>query len=144
MPGARRLITSIDVDATAGPEPDDGHRSSISALLELELVGGRRLTLLDDRGWSTGGTADVWAHATLPGLAETARTVVGPDEPPEGRTHEDEAALHWAHLADVAREHGVSIEAGELAALPHDVDVSPAIRARLSRAATPPPTDPGT
>lgn len=130
---ARRLITSIDIDEKAGPGVNDDHRSSISALHELELADGPRLTLLDDRGWSTGGTCNIWAYETLQGLAETARTVVGPDEPPEGRTQEEEAALHWAYLADVAQEQGVSIGAGELAALPHDVDVSAAIRARLTR-----------
>ncbi|WP_208971324.1 hypothetical protein [Kineococcus rubinsiae] len=50
MSEARRLITSIDIDETAGPEPNDDRRLSVSALHELELTGGRRLTLLDDRG----------------------------------------------------------------------------------------------
>ena len=130
---ARRLITSIDINETAGPKSNSDHRSSISALHELELADGRRLTLLDDRGWSSSGPSNIWAYESLAGMTETARTVVGPDEPPEGRTHEEEAALHWAYLADIAQEQGVSIDAGELAALPHDVDVSPAIRARLTR-----------
>ncbi|WP_432485698.1 hypothetical protein [Kineococcus esterisolvens] len=133
MSDARRLITSIDIDEAAGPEFNTDRRSSISALLELELTDGRRLTLLDDRGWSTSGPSGIWSYESLEGLAETARTVVGPDEPPEGRSREEEAALHWAHLAGIARAQGVPIEAGELAALPHDVDVSPAIRARLTR-----------
>ncbi|MEW1960461.1 hypothetical protein [Kineococcus sp. NPDC059986] len=133
MSNARRLITSIDINETTGPEFNNDHRSSISALHELELADGRRLTLLDDRGWSSSGPSNIWAHESLQGLTETARTVVGPDEPPEGRTHEEEAALHWAYLADVAQEHGVSIEASELAALRHDVDVNPAIRGRLTR-----------
>ncbi len=130
---ARRLITSIDINEAAGAEFNNDHRSSISALHELELADGRRLTLLDDRGWSTSGPSDIWSYESLGGLAQTARMVVGPDEPPEGRSYEEEAALHWAYLAGIAQEHGVSIEAGELAALPHDLDVSPAIRARLTR-----------
>ncbi|WP_432564449.1 hypothetical protein [Kineococcus sp. SYSU DK003] len=133
MSDARRLITSIDINETAGAELNNDHRTSISALHELELADGRRLTLLDDRGWSSSGPSNIWAYESLERLTETARTVVGPDEPPEGRTREEEATLHWAYLANIAQEHGVSIEAGELAALSHDVDVSPAIQARLTR-----------
>ncbi|GAA4964982.1 hypothetical protein [Kineococcus glutinatus] len=133
MRDAERLITSLDIDEAAGGEFNDDRRTSISALHELELADGRRLTLLDDRGWSSSGPGSIWAYQSMESLAETARTVVGPDEPPEGRTHEEETALHWAHLADIVQEQGVYIEAGELAALPHDVDVSSAIRARLPR-----------
>ncbi|WP_432488999.1 hypothetical protein [Kineococcus sp. SYSU DK018] len=133
MHEARRLITSIDIDDAAGPEFNTDRRSSISALLELELTDGRRLTMLDDRGWSTSGPSGIWSYESLEGLAETARMVVGPDEPPEGRSYEEESALHWAHLAGIAQAQGVPIEAGELAVLPHDVDVSSKIRARLTR-----------
>lgn len=132
MHDAKRLITFIDINEAAGAEFNNDHRMAISALYELELADGRRLTLLDDRGWSSSGPSGIWAYQSLQGVVETARTVVGPDEPPEGRTHEEEAALHWTCLADIAQSHGVHIEAGELAALPHDVDVSSAIRARLT------------
>ncbi len=133
MHAAKRLVTSIDINEAAGAEFNSDHRTSISALHELELADGQRLTLLDDRGWSSSGPGDIWAYESMQGMVETARVVVGPDEPPEGRTPEEEAALHWAYLADIAQSHGVHIEAGGLAALPHDVDVSPAIRARLPR-----------
>ena len=133
MSEARRLITSIDIDEGVRAELDIDRRLSISALLELELTGGRRLRLLDDRGWSSSGPPGIWSYQSLEDLAETARTVVGPDEPPEGRSGEEEAALHWAYLAGVVQAQGVPIDAGELAALPHEVDISPAIRARLTR-----------
>ncbi|WP_432485969.1 hypothetical protein [Kineococcus esterisolvens] len=73
------------------------------------------MTLLDDRGWSSGGPSGIRSHQSLETLTETARVVVGPNEPPEGRSHEEEAALHWAHLAGIAQAQGVPIAAGELA-----------------------------
>jgi len=133
----RRLITSIDIDETAGPESNNDHRLSISALHELELAGGGRLTLLDDRGWAASGPSGIWSYESVETLTQTARTVVGPDEPLEGCSYEEEAALHWAYLAGIAEEKGVPVEAGELAALPHDVDISPRIRARLTGVSSP-------
>ncbi|WP_208971325.1 hypothetical protein [Kineococcus rubinsiae] len=70
-------------------------------------------------------------------LMQTARTVVGPDEPLEGRSYEEGAALHWAYLAGIAQAQGVPVEAGELASLPHDVDISSRIRARLTDVRSP-------
>jgi hypothetical protein len=46
---ADRLVTSIDI-AAAATELDTDRQLSISALHQLELVVGRRVTLLDDRG----------------------------------------------------------------------------------------------
>jgi hypothetical protein len=39
-------------------------------------------------------------------IVDTARTVVGPDEPFEEGSHEDMEADHWAHLAEVLRQQG--------------------------------------
>ncbi|WP_104431864.1 hypothetical protein [Kineococcus xinjiangensis] len=135
MREARRLVTSIDLDTTAGPEANTERRMSIDALLELELVDGRRVTLLDDRGWASSGPSDLWSRTSLEDLAHDARTVVGPDEPPEGCSSEDAAAMHWDHLAATARNQGVRIAPEELAALPHDVEASADIQARLARSA---------
>jgi hypothetical protein len=128
----RRLVTFIDIDPAAGAELNTDRRISISARHQLELVSGRRVTLLDDRGWSSSGPSGIWSSQSLADLAETARMVVGPDEPPEERSPEDEAAMHWAQLAANAQAQGVRVEPGELAALPHDVDISPEIRARVT------------
>src|SRR5207253_4529467 len=84
----------------------DLRRQSFRVVLYAELDDGRRVVLLNDRGWggsmhSTDPDAavDIWAHTDIAGLERDARTVVGPDEPPPGRTHEEEAALHSAALA---------------------------------------------
>jgi len=137
MSGARRLVTSIDIDESAGPESNNDRRLSIVALHELELSGGRRLTLLDDRGWAASGPSGIWSYESVDTLTQTARIVVGPDEPLGGRSYEENAALHWAHLTGIAQAQGVPVEAGELATLLHDVDISARIRARLTDVPSP-------
>jgi hypothetical protein len=118
----------------------DARRISVSARHEAVLDDGRRVVLLDDRGWSEelGGAgadevADIWALSSEQDIAETARTVVGPDEPFDGRTRGDMEADHWNTLAEKLRAHGVAVEAGELKRLPHEVVVSEALLARLGQ-----------
>jgi hypothetical protein len=139
-------VSSADVnDDAAHPQ-----QMSVSVRLEAELVSGRRVLLLDDRGWSTSvstyrsvedssddmGPAvmpDIWAMTTVADIVDTARIVVGPDEPSDGSTHEDVAASHWAYLAEELRQQGIVVEALELSRLPHDVVLSDALLARLGR-----------
>ena len=93
---------------------------SVSVRHEAELEDGRRLLLLDDRGAlrcarRTGGEApddearldqlDAWALTSVEEIEETARFVVGPDEPAEGRS-EGARADSWAYLAGVPRRQG--------------------------------------
>ena len=40
-------------------------------------------------------------------IEQTARMVVGPDEPSDGFSQEDAEHAHWAYLSDVLRQHGV-------------------------------------
>jgi hypothetical protein len=42
---------------------------------------GRRVLLLDDRGWSASGPPGIWAVTSVEEIVDMARTVVGPDEP---------------------------------------------------------------
>jgi len=77
---AKRLLTSIEIDEPASTPRDADREMSVTALLELELTSGRRVTLLDGRGWSSSGPSNIWAYTSLKDLADTARTVVGPDE----------------------------------------------------------------
>ena len=98
---------------------------SVSARHEAELVDGRRVLLLDDRGWSeTANVPDIWAVTSVEHIEETARIVVGPDEPYDGRSQEDMEAAHWAYLAEILRQQGVAVDAQELKRLPHDVMLS--------------------
>jgi hypothetical protein len=130
-----RLVTLADVGEGA-----DVRRISVSARLDAVLDDGRRFALLDDRGWAStlGGAgasavADIWAVTREHEIAETARVVVGPDEPFGGRSQDDMENDHWNALADALRAHGVVAEPGELRQLPHDVVLSDRLLARLGR-----------
>jgi hypothetical protein len=124
MSAVSRLVTSVDVDRHA-----DDDTLSVSARHKVELEDGRRVLLLDDRGWGAPGPADIWAHTSVEDNAETTRMVVGPDEPFGGRSHEDEdmAADHWAHLVGIAQRQGVATDAAELRRLGF-LGVVPAVR----------------
>jgi hypothetical protein len=121
------LRTIVDVDEAAS----SGRHLSASARHEAVLADGRRVLLLDDRGWGASGPPGIWAATSVADVEATARTVVGPDEPFDGHTAADMAADHWAQLADVLRRAGVTVDAARLARLPHEVVLSDRFRARL-------------
>jgi hypothetical protein len=107
---------------------------SVSARHEALLVDGRRVLLLHDRGWSSSGNVpDIWAVTSVEDIVETARFVVGPDEPFAGRSQEDMEAAHWASLSEVLRRQGVVVDARELERLPHDVVLGERLLARVAR-----------
>lgn len=120
-----RLVTYTDLHVGA----TSARQLSVSARLEAELADGRSVVLLDDRGWSTSGPAGIPALTSTEDIEETARTVVGPDEPFGGRTQEQMAAGHWGYLAGILGRHGVDVPAHELERLPHDVVLSERLRA---------------
>lgn len=133
MAAATRLVTHTTLD-TAGTTR---HRLSVAARLVARIDDGRTVVLLDDRGWAesliTSRTdQDVAAWTTVEDVEETARTVVGPDEPYDGETPEQAAAGHWDALARILTRHGVPATGPELAALPHDVVLDPRLRALLT------------
>lgn len=122
-----RLVTFVDVDDQA-----DDDTISITARHEAVVAGGRRVLLLDDRGWGESGPPNIWAYTTLDDITNTARMVVGPDEPSAGRSREDMEADHWARLTQVLRQQGIMAGAGELKRLRHDVLLSERLLARVS------------
>src|SRR5712691_679015 len=132
MPRVVRLVTFADVGGDA-----DARRISVSARHEAVLEDGRRLLLLSDRGWSAtiagagaNEVSDIWAGTSEQEIAETARTVVGPDEPFGGRSQNDMETDHWNALAETLLAHGVSADADELSRLPHAVVLSNRLLAR--------------
>ncbi len=133
MAPVAHLVTFVDVDEHVA----DARRISVSARHEAVLVGGRRVLLLDDRGWSESGPPNIWAVTSVEDIVDTARVVVGPDEPFDGRSHEDMEADHWAHLVGVLRQQGIVVDALELKRLPHDVVLSKRLLARVGH--DPPP-----
>ena len=134
MPHVVRIVTLADVR-----EHPDARTVSVSARMEAVLADGRRLLLLDDRGWTSSlrgagaEEADIWAGWSEDGIAETTRVVVGPDEPFGGRSQADMETDHWNALADKLRAQGVAIDGSELMQLPHDVVLSNQLLARLGR-----------
>jgi hypothetical protein len=112
----------------------------VSARHEAVLEDGNRLLLLDDRGWTQelrGAGADVvddlWALTSEGDIVETARMVVGPDEPFGERTQDDMENDHWNALAEVLRAQGVVVNSADLRQLPHEVEISDRLRARLGQ-----------
>ncbi len=135
MPRVVRLVTLADL---AG----DGHprRICVSARHEGVLDDGRRVLLLDGRGWSgelrgagAGEIADIWARTSKHEIVRTARVVVGPDEPFDGYSQEVMETDHFNALAEKLRAYGVVVDARELKHLPHDVVLGKALLARLVR-----------
>lgn len=144
MAAVARLVTLVDV-ADDGAHP---RQMSVSARHEAVLVDGRRVLLLDDRGWSASlrrsrvgevpdghswpqDMPDIWAVTSVEEIEETARMVVGPDEPFGGRSREDMDTDHWAYLAEILRQQGVVVDALELRLVPHDVVLSERLLARV-------------
>lgn len=114
-------------------EPDfDPSEMSFSVLHLAVLDDGRRLTLLDDRGWGVSGPPDVWHETTVEDIVQDARVVVGPDEAYGNRSQADMAAEHWFELADTLRHHGVIVDPEELSRLPHNVEITERMRDRLA------------
>jgi hypothetical protein len=131
-----RLVTIADLRETTDPR-----EMSVAARHEAVLDDGRRVVLLDDRGWTSGlrgagvdESTDAWRFASEREITETARVVVGPDQAFGGRTQADMERDHWSWLARKLCAAGVRIDAGELRALPHDVVLGDRLRARLDAA----------
>ena len=126
-----RLVTIVDIDDRGvAPSPDDPREMSLSTVHLAVLDDGRRLTLLDDRGWGLHGPPDIWHRTSVEELEGEARMVVGPDEPFGSRSRADMEADHWAHLSGVLRQQDVRIDATELSRLRHDVELSERLRRR--------------
>ena len=123
-----RLVTTVELTR----DGSDDRRLEVAARLEAVLADGRSVLLLDDRGWSESGPSGWAAAVSVQDIEETARTVVGPDEPFGDHTAADMAADHWGRLARDLRRAGVRVTAHELASVPHDVVLGAGLRAVLS------------
>jgi hypothetical protein len=120
---AKRLVTSVEVDDTDGSDV-----VSVLVRQELELTDGRRVLLLDDRGW---GSTATWASSSTDEIVHTTVAAVGPDEPFEDHTADDMAADHWRALAQAAGRRGVNVGPAVLRQLRHDVVLSERLLSRL-------------
>lgn len=80
------------------------------------------------------GAPDGWKRASVEEIEADARTVVGPDEPYGSHSQADMESDHWSCLAGILRRQGVHIDAEELSRLPHDVELSERLQARITGA----------
>ena len=91
-----------------------------------DLADGRRLTLHEERGFTTGpAQSDPWRYLTLEHLERDVRTTVLPDDDDTQDEHP------WEWLAGLLHVHGVEATAEELRLLPYDVVFSERLRARV-------------
>jgi hypothetical protein len=127
----KRLVCVVELDEFGLRQRD---LISVSVRLDAEFVDGRRVVLLDDRGWSAGSLYDddgslFWDAEEI---AEMARVVVGRDEPSGGETAEEMAAGYWAYLSQALRRCGAAVSGEELARAVHDVVLGEQLRSRLA------------
>ena len=87
-----------------------------------DLDDGRRLTLHEERGFTTSGQ---WRYLTLENLERDVRTTVLPDDDDTQDEHP------WEWLAGLLHARGVQATAEVLRLLPYDVEFSERLRARL-------------
>ena len=127
MGSVSRFLTFADVDDR------DPRALSISARLVAEVADRRHIVLLDDRGWSSSNGV---AGQTAEEVEQTARMVVGPDEPRGDWTRAQMESNHWATLEQKLRGAEVDIAGTDMRTLVNDVEISD----RLRRLLKPTPT----
>lgn len=120
-----RLVSVAEVNETHDPSAG----LSVSVSLSAELEDGRTILVLDDRGWNS---SQPWADATSAAIQQTARDVVGPDEPYGDQTMEGAIADYWEYLRKILAAQGVETNSGVLRTVPHDVVLSESVLTRLS------------
>jgi excisionase family DNA binding protein len=79
-------------------------RSTVYRAIERQ-----RIAALADRGWSSSGPTNIWAVTSVEEIANTARMVVGADEPFVGRRRVGTASARRRAWRKVARAHRSSL-----------------------------------
>jgi hypothetical protein len=136
-----RVVTFVDLD--------DGNASqlSFSARQDAVLADGRRIVLLNDRGWSQSNLyfssdrespvreepSAPWEGVTRKQVEETcAGKRWGRMPLTRGYTQAEMDEGHWSYLAAALEEHGVEVDGIVLRALSHEVELSDHLLARLA------------
>lgn len=101
---------------------------SVSVLVVADLVDGRVVTLLDDRGWggTVSGGADIWDVLDEQALLRDVANVLLPDDA-ETSGEEQE----WRVYAEQLAAAGVTVTVDDLRRLPFVVDLGTDLRSRL-------------
>lgn len=124
-----RLVSFADSDNATTGETEE-----VSVRHEAELDNGKLVLLLDNRGWSSIGR---WSDARRRDIEETARVVVGPDEPYGEQSVEVATTGHWAFIQEILAVQGIEVEVSELRKMRHDVVLSKRLQDRLDKGSNP-------
>ena len=89
-----------------------------------DLDDGRRITLHDERGYSTSGPEDPWQFQTSESIEADVRTTVLPDDD-DGEEHP------WEWLVELLRAQGVDASVEELKQVPYRVEFSQRLHDKL-------------
>jgi hypothetical protein len=131
------LVELDEADAS----PDRAGTADFSVSEYAVLEDGRRLTLHDERGWSSGPVmvahftpppwppepaAALWSTLNRDDIVRTTLAVVEPDDDDDPDDH----PYRW--LAQLLGSHGVAATAEELRPLPYAVEFGPRLEARLA------------
>ena len=103
---------------------------SVSVLVLADLVDGRVVTLLDDRGWSasTSGGAHPWDVLDEAAIAHDVANVLLPDD---AETSGEEQEWRW--YAQQLERVGVTVTVDDLRQVPFVVELDLELRSRLRR-----------
>lgn len=113
----RRFVSLVEIDG------DEAARAvGLSVLHQAQLDDGPLLVVLDDRGWSANQD---WAMRAASEIRDTARMVVGPDEPLHGPSQADAVHGCWLFIQDIHASQDAAVPLGELQQLPRDVVFGP-------------------
>jgi hypothetical protein len=135
-----RLVTFVDIHDVSASQ------LSFAARHDALLADGRRIVLLNDRGWSQSSMhvfsdpespnrqepPSPWVGVTREQVEETARTVVGPDGAYGDYTQAQLDEGHWSYLSAALEEQGVEVDGTVLRALPHEVELSDRLLAHFA------------
>ncbi|WP_129785267.1 hypothetical protein [Promicromonospora panici] len=129
----KRLVSYVDAH-----DEGDTEDVSLAVRFEAELDDGELFPVLDDRGWSSSGT---WSQVSSTEIEETARVVVGPDEPRDDETWQEAEASYWAYVRELLVEQGIEIDVANLRLLPHDVILTRRLLDRIEASSDGPDPD---
>ncbi|MHA7178179.1 hypothetical protein ACX80D_16165 [Arthrobacter sp. Sr24] len=124
MTSVVRLVSVVDINEGSNPL-----MVSVSVTHMAELDNGQSLLLLDDRGWNSN---QPWTASDAAEIQETARTVVGPDEPYGDQTIDDAVAAYWDYIRRILAEEGIKTSSANLMTIKHDVVLSDSVLGRLN------------
>lgn len=114
------------INAEAIPEAIESFPRGLSfQVQEFALLSdGRRITLHDERGYSTSGPEDPWRFQTSESIEADVRTTVLPDDD-DGEEHP------WEWLVELLQAQGVDASVEELKQVPYRVELSQRLHDKL-------------